>query len=119
MLVSSLGISDLIISLLVFKSGISNVGSLYSGNLSTIGGNTNFPLSSTGVLVDSGLVYSGFSFTGGSIEFTPPLYSGFSFIGASAGFVPPLYSGSSLITGGNTNSPLSSTGVLVDNGPVY
>ena len=47
-------------------------------------------------------MYSDFSSTGGSVEFTPPLNSG-----------------NSSTTGGNTNSPLSSTGVFVERGPVY
>ena len=46
-------------------------------------------------------MYSGLFSTGGSAEFTPPLYSGFS------------------RTGGRIRFPFSSTGVFVDNGPVY
>ena len=46
-------------------------------------------------------MYSGLSLTGGSIEFTPLLNSGLS------------------RTGGRIKLPLSSTGVLVETGPVY
>ena len=60
------------------------------------------PLSSTGVFVESGPVYSGFSSTGGSIEFTPPLKLG-----------------NSSTTGGRIKLPLSSTGVFVESGLLY
>ena len=48
-----------------------------------------------------------------------PVYSGFSFTRESVGFALPLNSGNSSTIGGRIKLPFSSTGVFVDNGPVY
>ena len=101
-LLPSLVVSGLFPSLLeITKSLISDVDFLYSGKSSITDGRIGFSFSLTGVFVDNGLVYSGFSSIRDSIEFTPPLNSGFSTIG------------------GRIEFPFSSIGVFVNNVPVY
>ena len=94
---------------------------LYSG-FSRTGGRIRLPFSSTGVFVDNGPVYSGFSLInisdGFSFLSTGLLISGFSSTGGSIEFTPPLNS-VLFSTGGRINSPLSSVGVLVEIGFVY